>query len=93
MIIKVLVSFPQQSLWQMVSVSKSTFATRAKRCNDILLKAKVLLHLGLTAVRHFCNDGVCHLAARQYCTEDLQGELERFSGCWRRCAGVFIFVL
>ena len=40
MILKVLASFPQQALWQMMAVCKSTLPTRANRCTDLLSKAK-----------------------------------------------------
>ena len=40
MILKVLIAFPQQAIWQMISVSKSSLPFRARRCNDILLKVK-----------------------------------------------------
>lgn len=40
-IITVLTVYPQQALWQMMSVSRSTYKIRAKRCNVIFSKVKV----------------------------------------------------
>jgi len=39
-IITVLTVYPQQALWQMMSVSRSTYKIRAKRCNVIFSKVK-----------------------------------------------------
>ncbi|KAK3744393.1 hypothetical protein QZH41_012155, partial [Actinostola sp. cb2023] len=37
---KLLVTYPQQAMWMMMAVSKSSFATRVKRCHNIFSKAK-----------------------------------------------------
>ncbi|KAJ3103331.1 hypothetical protein HDU97_010236 [Phlyctochytrium planicorne] len=41
-ILRALVAYPLQTLWQLVSVSKSRFKTRAQRCTQIFDKAKLL---------------------------------------------------
>lgn len=38
--LKVIEAYPQQALWQMMAVSKSTFQMRSRRCNDIFAKVK-----------------------------------------------------
>ncbi|KAJ1957082.1 hypothetical protein EC988_001015, partial [Linderina pennispora] len=40
-ILSVLEMYPQQTLWQLVGVQRSTYAARAERCNAILAKARV----------------------------------------------------
>ncbi|KAJ1964146.1 hypothetical protein GGI12_001602, partial [Dipsacomyces acuminosporus] len=40
-ILSVLELYPQQTLWQLMGVQRSTYATRADRCNVILAKARV----------------------------------------------------
>ncbi|KAK9679778.1 hypothetical protein K7432_016161 [Basidiobolus ranarum] len=44
-IINVLTVYPQQALWAMMSVSRSTYKIRANRCNTILTKVKSDPHL------------------------------------------------
>jgi serine/threonine-protein kinase ATR len=39
-ILSTLCTYPEQSLWHLVSVYKSTYPTRSSRCSTILTKAK-----------------------------------------------------
>ncbi|KAJ2161731.1 hypothetical protein GGF46_001235 [Coemansia sp. RSA 552] len=39
-VLRVLELFPQQTLWQLMGVQRSTYAVRAERCNAILAKAR-----------------------------------------------------
>uniref|UniRef100_A0AAY5KMV7 Serine/threonine-protein kinase ATR n=1 Tax=Esox lucius TaxID=8010 RepID=A0AAY5KMV7_ESOLU len=41
---KVLLAYPQQAMWLMTAVSKSSYPTRINRCKDILRKAPVHTH-------------------------------------------------
>ncbi|KAJ1736119.1 hypothetical protein LPJ61_000169 [Coemansia biformis] len=41
-ILRVLEQYPQQTLWQLVGVQRSTYAARAERCNAVLAKARAL---------------------------------------------------
>ncbi|CAL1278598.1 unnamed protein product [Larinioides sclopetarius] len=46
LISRLLVSYPQQSMWMMMAVSKSSYPTRSKRCKQIFQEA-ILLNPGL----------------------------------------------
>ncbi|KAJ2774200.1 hypothetical protein IWQ56_000677, partial [Coemansia nantahalensis] len=41
-ILRVLEQYPQQALWQLIGVQRSTYAERAERCNAVLAKARAL---------------------------------------------------
>ncbi|KAJ2688469.1 hypothetical protein GGH99_003027 [Coemansia sp. RSA 1285] len=41
-ILSVLELYPQQTLWQLMGVQRSTYAARSERCNSILAKARAL---------------------------------------------------
>ncbi|KAL1916083.1 uncharacterized protein VTP21DRAFT_6087 [Calcarisporiella thermophila] len=49
-IINVLTSYPQQALWSMMSVSRSTYSIRKSRCNNILAKLKSDQHSKVNGV-------------------------------------------
>ncbi|GIY72417.1 hypothetical protein CEXT_655601 [Caerostris extrusa] len=46
LISRLLVAYPQQSMWMMMAVSKSSYSTRSKRCKQIFQEA-ILLNPGL----------------------------------------------
>lgn len=40
-IVKVMLSYPQQTLWMLIPIIKSSYAVRAKRCVEILMDSRL----------------------------------------------------
>lgn len=40
-IVKVMLSYPQQTMWMLMSIIKSSYAVRAKRCSEILSDSRL----------------------------------------------------
>ncbi|RZC32904.1 serine/threonine-protein kinase ATR, partial [Asbolus verrucosus] len=72
-IVKLLLHYPQQSLWMMISVMKSSYAVRAKRCAEIFADKELKTATMTKLVRDFTN-----LAEKliELCNKDLPSDVE-----------------
>lgn len=54
-IVKVMLSYPQQTLWMLIPIIKSSYTVRAKRCEEILMDSRLKTPDMDKLVSHFKN--------------------------------------
>lgn len=53
-IVKLILDFPQRSLWMMLSVHKSSYASRVRRCTEIFSDKRLANKDVQVLIKHFC---------------------------------------